>query len=104
MQKARDSGTQTKSETRPAVSVVLSGALVALFPGATTHLEMNASSVEDLLGKLDERWPGMRDRVRDERPSIRKHMNIFVDGRRGALDTPLKTGSKVYVLTAMSGG
>lgn len=86
------------------VDVILPPALVTLFPGAQTHVSLEAENVEELLRELDAMWPGMRDRVRDERPSIRKHINIFVDGRRATLDTPLNGGSKVYVLTAMSGG
>lgn len=88
----------------PTVAVILPGALMMLFPGSQTNVELQAGTVEELLAALDARWPGMRDRLRDERPSIRKHINIFVDGRRAALDTPLKQGSKVYILTAMSGG
>jgi len=84
--------------------VILPGALVALFPGAATHLSVEAETVEDMLRELDRRWPGMRDRLRDERPSIRKHINIFVDGKRATLDTALRENSRVYVLTAMSGG
>lgn len=86
------------------VDVILPPALVTLFPGAKTHVSVEADSVEEMLVALDERWPGMRDRVRDSRPSIRKHINIFVDGKRATLDTALNGGSKVYVLTAMSGG
>lgn len=99
--------TATRRETSteaPAVSVVLPGALVTLFPGCVTHVDLEARTVSEMLDALEKRWPGMRDRLRDERPAIRKHINIFVEGRRAALDTPLKPGSKVYVLTAMSGG
>jgi molybdopterin converting factor small subunit len=35
---------------------------------------------------------------------VRRHINIFVDGERATLDTPLRDGVKVYVLTAISGG
>ena len=105
MQKLRtQAGGANDATNAPTVSVVLPGALVALFPGSQTHVELQAGSVDEMLGELDARWPGMRDRLRDERPSIRKHINIFVDGRRAALDTPLAQGSRVYVLTAMSGG
>lgn len=103
MQKAH-TRPETPTSEKPAVEVVLPGALVALFPGASTHLAVEAETVEDILRELDRRWPGMRDRLRDERPSIRNHINIFVDGRRATLDTPLRDNSKVYVLTAMSGG
>jgi hypothetical protein len=46
----------------------------------------------------------MRDRICDSRPAIRKHMNVFVDGERAALETPLAPGVEVFVLTAISGG
>lgn len=88
----------------PSVIVNLPGALVSLFPGASGQVELNAASVADMLDALDARWPGMRDRLADSRPAIRRHINIFVDGRRAKLGTPLGAGSRVFVLTAMSGG
>ncbi|MEX0957495.1 MAG: hypothetical protein WDZ83_20045 [Rhizobiaceae bacterium] len=57
-----------------------------------------------MVDALDEQWPGMRDRICDTRPAIRKHMNIFVEGERATLETPLSPGADVYVLTAISGG
>jgi molybdopterin converting factor small subunit len=97
-------GDEAATAAPPRVSVVLPAALVRLFPGALAHLELDAASVTQMLDALEARWPGMRDRLRDERPAIRKHINIFVDGHRAGLDTPLRPGAKVYVLTAMSGG
>jgi molybdopterin converting factor small subunit len=46
----------------------------------------------------------MRDRVCDSRPRIRRHINVFVDGERATLATPLRPGAEVIVLTAISGG
>lgn len=65
---------------------------------------MPARSVVDVIAELDRRWPGMRDRLCDTTPRVRRHINIFVDGERATLDTPLRDGVKVYVLTAISGG
>lgn len=104
MQKLTEKSRNETAGSKPAIQVVLPGALLTLFPGVPAHVSVEAGTVEEMLGELDARWPGMRDRVRDERPSIRKHINIFVDGRRATLDTPLREGSKVYILTAMSGG
>ena len=104
MQKLTENPRSEATGTKPAVTVVLPGALMTLFPGAPAHVSLEAGTVEELLGELEAQWPGMRDRVRDSRPSIRKHINIFVDGKRATLETRLKAGSKVYVLTAMSGG
>ena len=57
-----------------------------------------------MLDRLDERWPGMRDRLADSRPAVRRHINIFLDGERVKLETPIPPGSQVFVLTAISGG
>jgi molybdopterin synthase sulfur carrier subunit len=78
--------------------------LARLFGDAPAVTDIAASSVRDLVEILDERWPGMRDRICDTRPAIRRHMNIFVDGRRATLATPLRPGADVYILTAISGG
>lgn len=86
------------------VSVVLPPGLIRLFPGAGMEVEVEAASVRGMLEALDARWPGMRDRLADERPAIRRHINVFVDGHRATLDTPLAPGAQVCVLTAMSGG
>lgn len=88
----------------PNVTVFLPGPLVRLFPEASHQVEVSADTVEGLLEELDARWPGMRDSLRDSRPQIRRHINIFVAGRRAKLGTPLPEDAEVYVLTAMSGG
>lgn len=86
------------------IAVTLSRALVDLFPGADTTLDLEADTVARLIAVLDARYPGMADRLTDETPAIRRHLNIFVDGERAKLTTPLAPGSRVYILTAMSGG
>jgi molybdopterin synthase sulfur carrier subunit len=86
------------------VEVTLPPALVRLFPGAAARLDVPAASVSEIIDALDERWPGMRDRLIDSTPRIRRHINVFVEGRRAALDTPLDPGARVFIITAVSGG
>ncbi len=86
------------------VNVVLTSALVSLFPGARSELQISAGTVSELLDKLDARWPGMRDRLCDSTPQIRRHVNIFVDGERAVLETRLSPGTEVFVIPAVSGG
>ena len=100
---------QRKPEERDAgaagsVTVVLPAALVRLFPGAVPRAEVAASTVTEMLDALDASWPGIRDRLRDSSPAIRRHINIFVEGERATLETPLTPGATVFVLTAVSGG
>jgi molybdopterin synthase sulfur carrier subunit len=86
------------------IRVVLPGPLLRLFPDAERELVVRAATVAELLDALDERWPGMRDRLCDTRPAIRKHIRVFVDGTPALLDTALPAGAEVFILTAMSGG
>jgi molybdopterin synthase sulfur carrier subunit len=86
------------------VSVRLPGALVDLFPGAPRRIDVEAGTVREMVEALDRQWPGMRDRICDSTPAIRRHMNVFVDGERVRLDTALAPGATVFVLTAISGG
>lgn len=92
------------SQAAPPVVVTLPANLVRLFPGAVREVELSASTVREMIDALDARWPGMRDRLCDSRPAIRRHINVFVAGRRATLETPLAPGTEVTVLTAISGG
>jgi molybdopterin converting factor small subunit len=86
------------------VAVTLAPALVRLFPEAPRQVALTAATVDELVDALDARWPGMGDRLRDSRPSIRRHINVFVEGKRAKLETRLAPGTEVFVLTAISGG
>lgn len=94
----------TQGTAGASVVVVLPGVLVNLFPGAPREVAVAASTVAEAIAALDARWPGMRDRVCDSTPAIRRHINIFVEGERATLDDRLTDGAEVLVMTAISGG
>ncbi len=66
----------------PPLKVRLPAALIQLFPDAERVVEVEAETVRGIVAELDRRWPGMADRLTDERPAIRRHINVFVDGER----------------------
>jgi molybdopterin synthase sulfur carrier subunit len=84
--------------------VTLPANLVRLFPNAVRQVALPAATVGEMIAALDARWPGMRDRLCDSRPAIRRHINVFVEGRRASLETRLAPGTQVFVITAISGG
>ena len=84
--------------------ILLPRALLDLFPEAAHEVRLTASTIGEMIAALDARWPGMGDRLCDSTPRIRRHLNIFVEGRRATLETKLKAGAKIYVMTAVSGG
>ena len=82
----------------------LPSTLPPLFPGLPRKLELDVATVAEALDELDERWPGLRDRLCEPGPAIRKHIHVYVDRERAALETPLEQRSRVDVITAISGG
>ena len=86
------------------VVVTLPNALLNLFPGCPKRVEVTASTVGEMIEALDARWPGMRDRLCDSTPRLRRHINVFIDGERAGLCTPLAPGARVFVIPAITGG
>jgi molybdopterin converting factor small subunit len=82
----------------------LPGTLTPLFADLPRRVEVDAASVQGALDELDQRWPGLRDRLCEPGPNIRSHIHVYVDQHRAALDTPLRPQSRIDVIAAISGG
>jgi sulfur-carrier protein len=82
----------------------LPATLLPLFPELPRRLDVDAATVEEAIRRLDERWPGFRDRLCEPGPHIRPHIHVYVDRERAALDTALAAHSRVDVIAAISGG
>jgi sulfur-carrier protein len=78
--------------------------LPPLFEGLPRRVEVEAETVDEAIGRLDERWPGLRDRLCEPGPSLRRHINVYVDGERTGLGATLGPSSRVDVIAAISGG
>jgi len=82
----------------------LPATLPPLFHDLPRRLDVDAATVEEAIDQLDERWPGLRDRLCEEGPMLRPHIHVYVDRERAALDTALAAGSRIDVIAAISGG
>ena len=78
--------------------------LLPLFPELPRELDVDAPTVSAAIDRLDERWPGLRDRLCERGTILRPHINVYVDQERASLETPLEPGSRIDVLAAISGG
>lgn len=71
-------------------------------------IEGRCSTVREALDALATHWPGVTDRVLDERGEIRPHVNIFVETESvrflQGLDTPVAERDTITILPAVSGG
>lgn len=69
---------------------------------------VEASTVAEMIEKLEEQFPGIKQRLCDEDGQLRQFVNIFVDGEDirflNGLETPLKEASEVSIIPAIAGG
>jgi sulfur-carrier protein len=82
----------------------LPSTLRPLFAELPRHLEIDAVTVAEALDRLEEQWPGLRDRLCEPGPELRPHIHVYVDRQRASLDTALEARSRVDVIAAISGG
>lgn len=85
-------------------TVLLPRSLVALFAGLERRQEVEGATVVEVIDALEARTPGLRDRLVEEGPRLRRHINVFVDGRPADLETAVPAGGTVHVIPAVSGG
>jgi molybdopterin converting factor small subunit len=78
--------------------------LMPLFNGLPRRVDIDAATVADAIADLDRQWPGLRDRLCEPGPALRRHIHVYVDRERATLDTPLAAQSRVDVIAAISGG
>jgi molybdopterin converting factor small subunit len=85
-------------------TVLLPRSLLALFPGVDRRHDLPGETVDAILVALDARAPGMRERLVETGPRLRRHINVFVDGAPADLATAVSPESTVHVIPAVSGG
>jgi sulfur carrier protein ThiS len=91
------------------VTVELTSHLFQFFPELEgKRLEVEASTVAEVVREMDKIAPGIAFYVCDERGRLRQHVNIFVKNEmvadRARLTDPLEPNTRVLILQALSGG
>jgi sulfur-carrier protein len=79
------------------------GPLRKLAGGRAEH-ELEGASVLELLRGFELANPDLGGWILDERGRIRRHINVFVNGDRGDEATAVRSGDRVEVLPAITGG
>jgi molybdopterin converting factor small subunit len=72
--------------------------------GGRPRQEVAGDDVQAVLRGLEDLHPSMAGWILDERGTIRRHINVFVNGERGAEETAVCAGDRVEVLPAITGG
>ena len=67
-------------------------------------MELQGSSVFEVLRSLETEHPKIVGWVLDEHGRIRRHVNVFVNGEMTREDLPLGPGDHVHVVPSITGG
>lgn len=86
------------------VKVLLPQSLTALFPGCPRQVELEAATVKGVIDELNQRWPGMRNRLLDVGPALRQHILVSIDGQVAGLADPVRAGAVVRIIPSITGG
>jgi molybdopterin synthase sulfur carrier subunit len=76
--------------------------------GGAEEVQAAGKSVGELIGELEKKYPGLKERICDESGSVRRFVNIFVKDEDirflQNLETPLGDKDEVSIVPAIAGG
>ncbi len=76
--------------------------------GGQARVEGQSETVAGLLGDLESRFPGLRERLRDDSGKLLQYVNVYVNSREidelNGEGTALKDGDEVSIIPAVAGG
>ncbi|HAV40592.1 MAG: ubiquitin-like small modifier protein 1 [Aquificota bacterium] len=72
------------------------------------EVQVQASTIREAIEKLEEVYPGFKERILDEQGEVRKFVNLYLNDEDirflKGLDTELKDGDVLSIVPAIAGG
>jgi molybdopterin synthase sulfur carrier subunit len=76
--------------------------------GEQDVIKSQGKTVGEVLRWLTDTYPGLKERLRDEKGEVRRFINIYVNGEEIRftlnLQTPLRDGDQISIIPAIAGG
>jgi sulfur-carrier protein len=77
------------------------------YTGGAKAVDAKGATLEELIGDLESRHPGLKERLTDD-AGLRRFVNVYLNDEDvrflGGLGTPVADGDTVTVLPAVAGG
>lgn len=71
-------------------------------------VEVNGATIADAIAELQTRYPGIQERLVDEKGEVRRFVNVYVNEEDIRFlknqQTPLKDGDEISIIPAIAGG
>ena len=72
------------------------------------EIAIEAATVAEAITALEAQFPAAQGRLRDDRGEVRRFLNLYVNGEDvrflDGLNTGLKTGDELSIISAVAGG
>lgn len=72
------------------------------------EIEVQATTIREAIEKLEEKFPGFKERLLDENGELRKFVNLYLNDEDirflKGIDTELKDGDTISIVPAIAGG
>ncbi len=72
------------------------------------EVQVQASTIKEAIEKLEEAYPGFKERLVDEQGEVRRFVNLYLNDEDirflKGLDTELKDGDVLSIVPAIAGG
>ncbi len=69
---------------------------------------VEGSNLNEIIGSLDDQYPGIKARICDDQGDLRNFVNVYVNGEDvrflEGLETSTKTGDEISIVPAVAGG
>jgi molybdopterin synthase sulfur carrier subunit len=71
-------------------------------------VEVEGATIRDVINSLEQNYPGLKERICDEKNNIRRFVNVFVNDEDIRFlqdaETAVKPGDEVSIVPAIAGG
>ena len=71
-------------------------------------VEVNSGTIGEAIAELQSRYPGIKERLVDEKGEVRRFVNVYVNEEDIRFlqnqQTPLKDGDEISIIPAIAGG
>jgi sulfur-carrier protein len=71
-------------------------------------VQVDATTISEAIGQLQSRFPGIQERLVDEKGEVRRFVNVYVNEEDIRFlqnqQTPLKDGDEISIIPAIAGG
>lgn len=76
--------------------------------GDRDEISIDAGNISEMIEKLEQECPGMKERICDENGEVRRFINLYVNNEDirflNGKDTELKDSDTVSIIPAIAGG